>query len=464
MNDSPEVKHAEAQALCRPQQLNKAVLNSTGVGIDVDEALDIAGKSPVVQQEETNPMPISSTVFKCEVGEVSAGSYNVSVLLPKGIAANGPAISSTIFRDGHGTPYNVQVFAQVHSVHPSLGSLAGGTTLEIRGSGFSEALDQISVSASGQNGTLIACDVLESTFTSITCVTRVLQAGNDTNSVAATNEEHPDRCHDYPGWYDGNWGCAQYAENEVCGGSSAWKAVWGSASLKTDALGFSAFDACCACGGGNDAANTTEQRNETLEYIQTAGIREARAASWTSFKPERELPTGWYRIAAHFGMNHTADSTSFVVEHAPLTVKNRTSHASVVVVGPELSSLGNFYFVRGGIARVTADITRSAGELQVEAVTFEAIDNDEDSLPALCTDVAAANFDREAMRASTTAPVAFMLSTGHQFVMRIEMSTRGSSHEAILSSWTIKRARIIPLWLLSLGMPLKQTIRLVLTT
>ena len=149
-------------AVCRPQHLNKAVLNTTGKNIDIDEASRLMAVCLVQKQ----PTPISSTILMRN-WRSRRGSYNVGVLLPKGIAANGPAVSSTIFHDGHGTPYNVQVYAQVHSIEPALGSLkeAHARNKRLR---FPEALDQIAVRVGGPHGGLVVCDVLQATFTSIT--------------------------------------------------------------------------------------------------------------------------------------------------------------------------------------------------------------------------------------------------------------------------------------------------------
>ena len=63
-------------------------------------------------------------------------------------------------------------------------------------------------------------------------------------------------CVDYPGWKDADeWGCAQYSQFSICGGAQAW--TYGAISAYTDSSGYSAEDACCACGGGTGGTGGT---------------------------------------------------------------------------------------------------------------------------------------------------------------------------------------------------------------
>ena len=70
-----------------------------------------------------------------------------------------------------GAPYNFILFPNIGSVYPTLGSLAGGAVLTIKGSGFSTNVSNNIVYASGQR-----CDVLSADFNTISCQTRSVEA------------------------------------------------------------------------------------------------------------------------------------------------------------------------------------------------------------------------------------------------------------------------------------------------
>jgi hypothetical protein len=72
-------------------------------------------------------------------------------------------LSSTL----NGTSHSITVFPTVTSIFPSSGSLAGGTTVSVKGMGLSHFASELVVYVGG-----VACDVTSSDFTSLTCVTR----------------------------------------------------------------------------------------------------------------------------------------------------------------------------------------------------------------------------------------------------------------------------------------------------
>ena len=67
-------------------------------------------------------------------GDFEAGSYNVSVQLPMGIAWANPVDTGLFSTAASGTKYEVQYFPTVTDVWPNAGSLAGGT--EVRSLSF----------------------------------------------------------------------------------------------------------------------------------------------------------------------------------------------------------------------------------------------------------------------------------------------------------------------------------------
>ncbi len=65
--------------------------------------------------------------------------------------------------------------------------------------------------------------------------------------------EGTEKCSDIEGWSDINGlDCLTYTALEICGGWHEWSSdTWGPIEDATDNKGRSAFESCCACGGGN---------------------------------------------------------------------------------------------------------------------------------------------------------------------------------------------------------------------
>lgn len=107
------------------------------------------------------------TTYNCGPdAEREGGLYNISVRVDN---RNGDAWpESQSYRLGPGSrQYHHMALPLVSSVSPAGVSLLGGAQVTIMGSGFSHIEDKVSVRVAG-----LACDVQESTPTSIICVTR----------------------------------------------------------------------------------------------------------------------------------------------------------------------------------------------------------------------------------------------------------------------------------------------------
>jgi hypothetical protein len=106
-----------------------------------------------------------------------------------------------------GTVYSVCLFPSVRSVSPRVGSLGGGTLLTILGSGFTHQLSLMTVYAGG-----VLCDVISSTFDTLTCKTRAVDqlANPSLNSLlfgqsAVTFQANSSRAFGSPGCWVKMW-------------------------------------------------------------------------------------------------------------------------------------------------------------------------------------------------------------------------------------------------------------------
>ena len=76
--------------------------------------------------------------FRCRVADdIVAGYYDMTVHRKQGLADIDPSLYS---RSRRGKRHILEAFGQVLSVSPTSGSAGGGTTLTIRGYGFSPDL------------------------------------------------------------------------------------------------------------------------------------------------------------------------------------------------------------------------------------------------------------------------------------------------------------------------------------
>ena len=63
--------------------------------------------------------------------------------------------------------------------------------------------------------------------------------------------ESDDTCTDYPDWVTQiGYGCSWFAEYTACGGDKEWVGTYPLSHYRDKKGSFTAFDACCACGGG----------------------------------------------------------------------------------------------------------------------------------------------------------------------------------------------------------------------
>ena len=114
----------------------------------------------------------NSSSITCSIGDIPAGSYDLVVLVSGvGIASGENGVTSLL---------------QVTDISPSGGSIHGGTTLVITGTGF--AVNATSVDIDGS-----ACDVISATGSQIQCTTGPHAAGSFDISITVygTTESFP---------------------------------------------------------------------------------------------------------------------------------------------------------------------------------------------------------------------------------------------------------------------------------
>ncbi len=143
-------------AVCRPQALNRAA--------DPDRPPE-ERRQPVMA-EDFEPLPITPDFFRCQLGDFEAGSYNVSVQLPMGMAWSNPVDTGLFSTDASGVKYEVQYYPTITDVFPHYGSVAGGTEIIVRGHGFSMDEEDITIELQGSK-----CAIVSSTLEEIRCVT-----------------------------------------------------------------------------------------------------------------------------------------------------------------------------------------------------------------------------------------------------------------------------------------------------
>ena len=134
------------------------------------EFLDSDSTVMVGSFECVNVTLIDFKNITCQLSPIQAGKYLVSVLVPTyGFAQFSEETDNSITSQ-----------LRIDGISPILGSIRGGTKLTISGIGFSDYLNNNSVSIG--NGT---CQIVESNYTSISCFTpNIGQVGN--YSVAVT--------------------------------------------------------------------------------------------------------------------------------------------------------------------------------------------------------------------------------------------------------------------------------------
>jgi len=118
-----------------------------------------------------------------QIGVGVAGDVNVSVSF-EGRFAGGLALNKRTFMTAAPgrPPRQFQVYAQVDSVSPSTGSLAGGTLVTITGKGFPSSAAAGNSVITGLTVGSMPCKVVSSNFSSIVCLTETNSAGVPSNS------------------------------------------------------------------------------------------------------------------------------------------------------------------------------------------------------------------------------------------------------------------------------------------
>jgi hypothetical protein len=116
----------------------------------------------------------------------------------------------------NGTVHSIVTYPTITSIKPSYGSIAGGTNVVIKGTGFSYSSSEFIVYVGG-----VPCDITDSHFTSILCTTRPRKThsdtvgtglGESTMSISEVFGEHinPDRARGSPGWWVKMWNIDDY--------------------------------------------------------------------------------------------------------------------------------------------------------------------------------------------------------------------------------------------------------------
>jgi hypothetical protein len=118
-----------------------------------------------------------------------------------------------------GKVYSTSLNPVISSVSPSSGSIAGGTSVKITGSGFSKDMEKLTVFVAGY-----ICDVKSSNFEEITCVTRSSDIAQNVNSISSllVNPSQPNtflsnnhalnstREYGSPGWWIKMWDMSDF--------------------------------------------------------------------------------------------------------------------------------------------------------------------------------------------------------------------------------------------------------------
>ena len=376
-----------------------------------------------VMQEDFEPLPITPDFYRCQLGDFEAGSYNVSVQLPHGLAFTNPDIDTGLFaRDANGEKYEVQYFPIITSISPRYGSFAGGTILTINGHGFSMDETDIEITFGGNRN--LGCRVLSSTLEQIQCET-VPNYGPGTLN-----------CSTGPGLMD----CASCSEvltkmNECasCNTGSilltgqCHPTAWATISVDdTDAElapGMARFSHAAASGGS---------------FVSDEG-RLGKGRAWIVFSPSIAVSM-LYRVrltvpndAAAAGCAPRATNVSVIVYHSA------SAHPTVVAANLLTTSglsidVGVFLFSAPTKARVVIDNTFSHGCLAVDGLTLTP-----ESLPSSdgggCNLSTAANYDADATSDGSC------LFVGNRGLLRQTWSFLGPLQEDIATSSPAHQAK-----------------------
>eukprot|EP01035_Chromulina_nebulosa_P018019 gene18019-23659_t len=120
----------------------------------------------------------TNTIYFIPPGDMTAGFYNLTMQLTNsdsltetlstGYAKTYPDDSSENIYSStlSGVAYSTAVYPVITNIYPNSGSLAGGTTITIKGSGFSTSSELLTVLVGGKS-----CKVISSSINTIVCIT-----------------------------------------------------------------------------------------------------------------------------------------------------------------------------------------------------------------------------------------------------------------------------------------------------
>eukprot|EP01046_Picozoa_sp_COSAG06_P000498 COSAG06_NODE_14_length_35011_cov_20.984132_1_plen_3931_part_10 len=346
-------------AVCRPQELNRAALDSLPEGA-------ARAKRITVMAEDFEALPITPDFYRCQLGDFEAGSYNVSVQLPMGMAWANPVDTGLFSTDATGKKYEVQYFPTISEVWPHAGSLEGGTEVVIRGRGFSMDEEDITIDLGGSR-----CVIVSSTLEEIICVTDPIV---ETPAFSCTTG---------PGLTD----CAACADTLTvdgeCATCNAGAALSGGAchEIPTDTITVEDTDAE-ARGMGSTTADAGT-------FLSDAGV--GKGQGWAIFSASVAV-SGTYevRLLVPGDAYCTPRSTSVpVVIHHSETARRSVVTADLSAPGPVV--LGSFYFDAPTTARVIVDNKGTEGCVAVDALQLAPSSAERPSVG--CMDSAALNFE-----------------------------------------------------------------------
>ena len=346
-------------AVCRPQALNR--------GAREDEENPAEHRQPVMA-EDFEPLPITPDFYRCQLGDFEAGSYNVSVQLPMGLAWANPVDTGLFSHDGRGTKYQVQYYPVVNEMSPQEGSLAGGTEVTIRGHGFSMDEADIDITLGGS-----PCAVVTSTLEEIVCVT-----GPAAEFSCATGS--------------GVTECASCASpltaQDECASCNAGATLLAGGVCRADATVPSATltldDADAEVVG-----MATQTAGDGSSFVSDQG--QGKGTGWAIFTGA-VTESGRYevRLAVPTTAGCSGASAVPVVVHHSETARRTVVAADLSTAGSV--TLGTFFLAAPTTARVVVDNTGTSGCVavdKIELVPAAAAHGPSDG----CTDSAAVNFE-----------------------------------------------------------------------
>lgn len=353
-------------AVCRPQALNRAA----------NPDLPPEERRQPVMAEDFEPLPITPDFFRCQLGDFEAGSYNVSVQLPMGMAWANPVDTGLFSTDASGVKYEVQYYPTITEVFPHRGSVAGGTEVLVRGHGFSMDEADIAIELQGSK-----CAVVSSTLEEIVCVTEPLEEPVD--FTCATGAASTD--------------CATCAETPAmegeCTSCNAGAELSGGACYVTPTATITIEDG--TAGVQAQGMISTPHGDSGATFLSDEG--EGKGERWIVFSAALDV-SGTYEVRllvppAEY-CTPRASSVTVVIYHSGTDRRTVIDGADLSPPGPV--NLGSFYFDSSAnySARVIVDNKGTTGCVGVDSLQL--VPSSAQRPSTGCTDSAALNFEAAA--------------------------------------------------------------------